>query len=279
MVIWGARRGRGDAEKRIWGSWRFADGGRRAIVKIMTPSLHPMLSDEQCSQFSRDGCLLVTGLLDATDLEWLRSIFDVCFDPGYTDREIKRRHVGETVDGKAVPAHIDGPSESFPELGEQPCFSRFVAIAQQLLGEGAEFRGDYMVLTPGGYEAPTPWHQDQAHEDPRYRYREVSIRIPLQDATEENGCMHFVPGSHLGVVLPHVKIDAPGDGLSALGQEHWSANGLPMPCPAGGATVYHSYMLHYAGPNRTDTASRAYVVVFGVPPRKLSHPLVFGWQH
>ena len=38
-------------------------------------------------------------------------------------------------------------------------------------------------------------------------YNSISIWIPLQDATVENGCMWFIPGSHTQEVVPHHTIN------------------------------------------------------------------------
>ena len=54
---------------------------------------------------------------------------------------------------------------------------------------------------PAGTGARTPWHQDEAYWDPEWQYQNASIWMPLQVATVENGCMHYIPGTHkLGLV-------------------------------------------------------------------------------
>ncbi|MDB6042320.1 MAG: Deoxyhypusine synthase [Gammaproteobacteria bacterium] len=61
-----------------------------------------------------------------------------------------------------------------------------------------------MILKPAHQGGATPWHQDEAYRvAPDFDYRQVSIWVPLQDATLENGCMMYIPGSHRSGVLPH----------------------------------------------------------------------------
>ena len=50
-------------------------------------------------------------------------------------------------------------------------------------------------------------HQDEAYWSPKKNNRSISIWIPLQEATLENGCMQFIPGSHKLNILNHHSID------------------------------------------------------------------------
>jgi ectoine hydroxylase-related dioxygenase (phytanoyl-CoA dioxygenase family) len=111
-------------------------------------------------------------------------------------------------------------------------------------------------------------------------YEELSIWIPLQEATLENGCMQFVPGTHLQEVLSHHPIghDPRLVGLEVDEAELRSAGAVACPLPAGGATVHHSRTLHYTGPNRSDGARRAYILAFGLPPKPRAVARNFYWQ-
>ncbi len=137
-----------------------------------------------------------------------------------------------------------------------------------------------MILKPAGYGIATPWHQDQAYHDPTQHYRNINFWLPLDGATVEGGCMHFVPGSHRAPVLPHQHLqpDDPQTALVAQDQDYWSLNGVPVPCPVGSCSLHHSYMLHYAGSNRTQLPRRAYIVVFGCPPTPARRPWRLPWR-
>jgi ectoine hydroxylase-related dioxygenase (phytanoyl-CoA dioxygenase family) len=77
------------------------------------------------------------------------------------------------------------------------------AVAQQLLGPPVEAQGEFAIMKPPQLGAPAPWHQDESYWKEELEYNSVSIWVPLQEATLENGCMQFIPGSHKGDVLPH----------------------------------------------------------------------------
>ncbi|MCZ7645564.1 MAG: phytanoyl-CoA dioxygenase family protein [Planctomycetota bacterium] len=53
---------------------------------------------------------------------------------------------------------------------------------------------------------------------------------------------------------------------------------VACPLPPGGASLHHSYLLHYAGPNRSETPRRAYILTFAVPPAPRREKRVFSWQ-
>src|SRR5262249_25958331 len=140
-----------------------------------------------------------------------------------------------------------------------------LAIARQLLGPETQARGEHAIFKPAGRGAATPWHQDEAYWDPTLDYTAMSLWIPLQEATVENGCMQFIPRSHRQDVLPHHCIDNDPriHGLEVDSIDPSTAAACPI--PAGGATIHHNRTLHYTGPNRTSIPRRAYILGFGLP--------------
>jgi len=225
--------------------------------------------------FTDQGYLRLDGLLEEEERLWLLGLYDELFEK--TDR---KQLGGIDDEGRETLPQVLGPSKKVPELLETKFHARMATAARMLLGEEASYQSDHMILKPAGYGVATPWHQDQAYHDPRFRYRNVNFWMPLEDATIENGCMQYVPESHQGPVLPHTWL-VPGDRKSAMvatDQEYWQANSVAVPCPAGSATLHHSYLMHHAGPNRTDRPRRAYIAVFSLPRTERERPWVFPWK-
>ena len=124
----------------------------------------------------------------------------------------------------------------------------------------------HAIRKPPRSAVETPWHQDEAYWDPAYLHTALSIWIPLQPATLDNGCMRFVPGSHRETVHPHQLIDpANADGLRLSGSQQ-AVGGVACPLPPGGATVHAGRTLHHTGPNRSDEPRRALIMAFRAPP-------------
>ncbi len=103
--------------------------------------------------------------------------------------------------------------------------------------------------------------------------------MPLQEATPENGCMYFLPGTHRWEVRPHHPIgdDPRVHGLQIDVDVDMSAT-VACPLPPGGATFHYSRTLHYTPPNRSSVPRRAYILGFGAPSRKHESPRDFYWQ-
>jgi ectoine hydroxylase-related dioxygenase (phytanoyl-CoA dioxygenase family) len=100
------------------------------------------------------------------------------------------------------------------------------------------------------------------------RYQAVGAWLPLDDVDLANGCMCFLPGSHLAEVLPHRHI---GDDPNVHGLETDVADPsamVPVPLAAGGATFHHPRTLHHTPANRSDRPRRAFATEFQTRPTK-----------
>jgi ectoine hydroxylase-related dioxygenase (phytanoyl-CoA dioxygenase family) len=134
-------------------------------------------------------------------------------------------------------------------------------------------------MKPARIGETTPWHQDEAFQDPAFTYNEVSFWLALQPTDETNSCMAYIPGSHRGEVLPH---GFPGGDARVHALECQDgfdpADAVPCPLPAGGCVIHTQRALHGAGPNRSDRDRLAYVLVFDRLPVPATEPRSFPWR-
>jgi hypothetical protein len=241
--------------------------------------LNDVINQDLKEQFLEDGFIRLDGVIGPDELAWYSDFYDKAFQEGPAD---KRKELGgRDAQGRDTLPQILGPSRIYPELKETPYFKRLREISRFILGPESDFAAEHMILKPAGYGTVTPWHQDQAYHDPAFRYTNINFWLPIEVATVENGCMHYVRGSHRSaMVLPHRHLveDDTQTAMVAAGEKYWDANGDAVPCPAGSVTLHHSYALHYAGPNHTDKPRRAYILIFGLPPQKLERPFRFPWR-
>lgn len=103
------------------------------------------------------------------------------------------------------------------------------------------------------YKAPhtntdVPWHQDQAYWLDMPDKRAVSCWVALDNATIDNGCMWFGPGSHKRTLQKHQPA-APG--LHVLMTDFSEAEAVAVPIPAGSCTLHHGATLHHTRGNST----------------------------
>src|SRR5207249_3729848 len=96
----------------------------------------------------------------------------------------------------------------------------------------------------------------------------LSIWVPLQEATQENGCMQFVPRSHESREIwrhQSVNNDPRIHALELHSSElHRVKDIVVCPLTAGGATVHGAYTLHYTAPNRSEIPRRALILGGGL---------------
>jgi ectoine hydroxylase-related dioxygenase (phytanoyl-CoA dioxygenase family) len=228
------------------------------------------LTPAQVAKFRDDGFIALDSITPPDEVTRLRAIFDRLFENGAGwEKGAQFDLAGTDEDARPKLPQILNPVEFAPELAHTQFRTNALAIATQLLGEGAEFWFEHAILKPAHYGAATPWHQDEAHRnDAGLDYEQISIWMPLQAATTANGCMQFIPGSHLGPVLTH---QSPNSDPRVMALECTGAfeksRAVSCPLEAGGATVHHCRTLHTAGPNASDIPRRAYIIAFRGPVR------------
>lgn len=234
--------------------------------------LEVRLGAAQLEQFHRDGFTWVERITTDEELEWIRPIYDHLFEAkgsfkgGYFD--LARPYEAEGLD--LVP-QVLAPEARFPQLNETNAVRNARAIAAQLLGRDAsELKTwSHLIRKPPRVGGPLPWHQDEAYWDTRFAYRALGCWVPLDPATVASGCMHFLPGSHLGPVRAHRHI---GDDPNVHGLFTELADdsaAVPVPLAPGGATFHHCRTLHMTTPNVSDHVRRAWATEVQLPPRPL----------
>jgi hypothetical protein len=208
----------------------------------------------------------------------IRTVFEWLFDSraGYeagprpgaagVDEETRRKDF----------ARMMRPHNYAASLRRTGYYRRALGIARQVLGPSASFTGEHMLMKAALNGPEIPWRQDEAFRSEGTR--EISISMPLQAVDEANGCMRFIPGSHLGPVLRH---RSPGNDPRIRGLECCEgfdeASAVACPLPAGGVTVHAGRTLHASGANRSSAARYSYVLNFAVPIRFGAPAGYFPW--
>ncbi len=223
------------------------------------------LTPEQIAKFREDGYLALASITTPEEVAQLRGIFDRLFaEAAGWEKGAQFDLAGTDEERRPALPQILNPAEFAPELRATQFRANALAIARQLLGPETEPWFEHAILKPPRYGAATPWHQDEAHrDDPGIDYEQLSVWMPLQEATEANGCMRFIARSHRGPVLAH---RSPGNDPRVTALECTGGfapeEAVACPLPPGGATIHHCRTLHAAGPNASDIPRRAYILAF-----------------
>lgn len=131
-------------------------------------------------------------------------------------------------------------------------------IASAVMGEPAVPQNLQYFNKPAGIGQPTPPHQDgyYFHLSP---CKAVTGWLALEKVDEENGCIHYVRGSHkAGGFRPHGRSNVLGfsQGVTDFGTDEDKANTVAFPGDAGTFLMHDAHIIHWAGPNRSPTRSR-----------------------
>ena len=244
------------------------------------PTIH--LSEDQIALYNEQGYLAIDKMTTPEEVESIREGYDEIFNKRAGREEGMEYDLAGSDEDDARPAlpQILEP-KNYSEAFRNTLFeSNASNIARQLLGDSIEQRGSHAIYKPAGYGAPTPWHQDEAYWNPRKNYHSISVWMPLQKATLDNGCMQFIPGAQNLEVLNHHNIgnNPKVQGLELDDDQVDLSNAVACPLPAGGATVHGGRMLHYTSANTSETPRRAYILMFHVPQPPLDSPRDFYWQ-
>jgi ectoine hydroxylase-related dioxygenase (phytanoyl-CoA dioxygenase family) len=241
------------------------------------------LTAEQIRSFHEDGFLALPAISTPEEVAQLRQIFDQLVEQKAGFKEGAQYDLvgksGETGPPKLT--QIISPVNYAPELRDTVFRANALSIAKQLLGPEAGAAFEHAIIKPAQLGAATPWHQDEAHRfDPNFDYNQISIWMPLQEATLENGCMQYIPGTNKGEILRHV---SPGNdptvhALQTDPATFDASKAVPCPLAPGGCTIHSGRTLHYAGPNTTGITRRAYILAFEVPPKLREQPREFPWN-
>jgi ectoine hydroxylase-related dioxygenase (phytanoyl-CoA dioxygenase family) len=128
-----------------------------------------------------------------------------------------------------------------PALGEMMCELEGV--------EGLRIWHDQALIKPA-WGNPTSWHLD----NPYWSFtssHSLSIWIALEDATYENGCLYFLPGTHKESSGFNPGIGEDVGGLFKSNPKWKDRDAVAAPMRAGSASFHNGLTAHGAGANMT----------------------------
>lgn len=222
------------------------------------------ISREQIEFYQTNGYVVIEDFLDAGDLENWRSA---------VTEAIEQRN-GQKMPGKAIKTGEDDginsdaayyskvfdqminlwqTNEKVRKLMLDPGIG---AMAAALAGvDGIRIWHD-QALIKKPWANPTSWHLDTPFWSFSDR-RALSIWVALDDATLENGCLFFIPGSH-----KETSFDNPGIGknMDAIFNNYPSfrtSRSVAAPMKAGSCSFHNGLTIHGAHANMTPGLRRA----------------------
>lgn len=220
------------------------------------------ISKAQVEQYQEDGFLVIENFLNAGELEQWRAALDAAL----TKRKGNKLPDRASVYGKgddADKSYYDNVFDQLinlwqdnPLMGDIMRDERLGKMAAALSGsEGIRIWHD-QALIKKPWANPTSWHLDTPYWSFSDR-RALSIWVALDDATLENGCLFFIPGSH-----KHTTFENPGIGknMGAIFDyypQFKATRPISATMKAGSCSFHNGLTIHGANANMTPGFRRA----------------------
>jgi ectoine hydroxylase-related dioxygenase (phytanoyl-CoA dioxygenase family) len=218
------------------------------------------VTPEQVEQFRDRGFVVLEGFLDRGELETWRAVVGDAVDQRLAERN-GLTNLGSDDFYRQVFTQCLRLADTHAGIAELVRDPRLGELAATLTGvEGIRIWHD-QALIKQPYGNQTAWHLD----DPYWAFytrNSVNMWFALDDATLANGCLWYLPGTHLEASYELVKIGRNMADLFKL-YPHWKEiEAVPAPCPAGSVVVHNGMVAHAAGPNMTPRPRRAMTSVY-----------------
>ena len=239
------------------------------------------LTSDQIEFFHDNGYLAGIRVLNDEQIEVLRCELAELIDPHHPGHDLFYEfHSNESTDPATVLFHALGAwriTPAFHDLLWQPAF---LVPASQLLGGAVRFWHDQLFCKPPHHGGVVAWHQDYSYWTRTQPMAHLSCWIGLDDSTRENGCVHYVPGSHRWNLLPSTGLADDMDAIQSVLDVEQKAEFKPVAIElkAGECSFHHPLMVHGSFENRSDRPRRGAVInVFRDGVRSASNdPLLEG---
>ena len=223
----------------------------------------PKLSEDQIQHFAEFGYLICQSGIDDSLLKRLDDQVDNWI-------ELSRQHesnFGTTVDGKArfdlevghtreTPKlrRVANPVDVSEDFQEVLWDSPMVDMVAQLIGPSIRFHHCKLNVKLPGMETVVYYHQDHSY-DPHTNDDMLAILLMLDDATEKNGCLRVVPGSHKNRYSHFQKGEYVG-AIDSSFNEEFNRLSVPIVASRGDVCFMHTWTVHGSRTNLSNNTRR-----------------------
>jgi ectoine hydroxylase-related dioxygenase (phytanoyl-CoA dioxygenase family) len=222
------------------------------------------LSPHQIDFYRRNGYLSIDDFLSPEELaSWREAVTEAVEERGGRQLPTSEVKIGQ---GKGINQDADYYGKVFDQLlnlwqtndkvKQLMLDERIGKMAAQLAGvEGIRIWHD-QALIKKPWANPTSWHLDTPFWSFSDR-RALSIWVALDDATFENGCLFFIPGSHLTTTYNNPGIGRNMDAIFDFYPQFRKSPSVAVPMKAGSCSFHCGLTIHGAHANMTPGYRRA----------------------
>jgi len=223
--------------------------------------MRTILTQQEIAAYRENGHVSIPDFLDPAELAaWRTAVMDAVTKRGDLKTPDKDWKTGDSYYDYVFIQRLNLWQDSLP-VRALMLDERIGRMCCDLAGiDGIRIWHD-QALIKAPWANPTAWHLDTPYwsfSDPAA----LSIWIALDDATLENGCMWFIPGSNKVAKFDNVGIGNNMGDLFKLYPAMREMTSVSAVLPAGGASFHNGLLAHGAGANMTKGWRRAMTCAF-----------------
>lgn len=221
-----------------------------------------ILTPEQIDTFHKDGCVTLPNVLTEEEVSEIELIFN-----RFLNREIyvpdkdfcdMSKPFGIPFDQWSI-VNCMLPTTYHPEFTDN-IFERLTAMIVKQIHPKLDMIMDYDQLLnkrPGKSDAIFPWHQDMGYwPGPKAlgginETSTCTFSLAVDDSTEENGCLRYIPGSGVTRTLRQSGSRDEGHALTIDVDEASGDVVTLAPCRRGSVTLHDEFVVHGSSGNMT----------------------------
>lgn len=222
------------------------------------------LTESQLADYHQQGYIVVRGIVPPSVVADLQREVD-----GLHERMAAKTPVGVGVSwedlGETGPRRIRQLMNServCPTIDAITRGDAVLDIMEQLVGPDILLFHSKLMMKSAKDGTFTPWHQDWGY----WRHgsdqpTQVNCMLAIDAATEANGCIRFVPGSHHDGPIDHQDFKTKSFSIG-LANEFDAYESVPVEMAPGDAVFFGPLVIHGSAPNTSAQHRRANTFAF-----------------
>ncbi len=202
------------------------------------------LSIEQIESFNKNGFIFPITVFNSAQIgkisNYFNSLLDSAKKVGYEDYSINGWHY-----------HCRGIYDIMMN-------SIILDYVSDLLGPNVLNIMTHLFYKRSQDERRVSWHQDASYW-PLTPTKTVTVWLALDDVSEQNGAMKFIPGSHRHGQIPFQKSDLQEHNVlnqTVTDPQGWGESAVSVELKAGQISIHSDLLLHGSEPNLSTTDRR-----------------------
>jgi len=222
------------------------------------------LTEEQIESYRSSGFIVIENFLSEEELEhWRKTVTMAVKERGGIKIPGKEIRMGEADGINEDADYFNKVFDQLLNLWQTDEDVKKIMLDEQLGKMAAQLAGvdgiriwHDQALIKRPWANPTAWHLDT----PFWSFSDrnaISIWVALDNATLENGCLFFIPGSHKQTNFDKITIGRNMDGIFDVYPQLKNTMPVAAPMKAGSCSFHNGLTVHGANANMTSGFRRA----------------------